>query len=154
MKRLARMLALPVLLGLPAQAPAQASPEAEVEAVVQELFRHMRAGDADAMAALMHDDVRLVTTSVRDGVPVAQVVPVAAWLDGVRNSEAELDERLYDVEVRVSQGLATVWTGYDLLVDGEFSHCGVDAFQLVETAQGWRILQVADTRRREGCPGR
>ena len=102
----------------------------------------------------MHPEARLVTTGVQDGVPVARTVPVAAWLDGVRNSEAELDERLYGVEVRVAQGLATVWTEYDLLVDGSFSHCGVDAFQLVRTEAGWRILQVTDTRMREGCPQR
>ena len=133
---------------------AQEGPEAAVEAVVQELFDHMRAGDADAMAELMHPEVRLVTTGMQGGTPGAQVVPVGAWLDGVRNSTAVLDEELYDVEVRVNQGLATVWTGYELRVDGEFSHCGVDAFQLVRTGDGWRILQVADTRTTEGCPGR
>ena len=154
MNRRAPILVILALLTVPAPASAQVADEAAVEEVVRELFRHMKAGDADAMAALMHDDVRLVTTAVEDGVPVARTVPVPSWLDGVRSSEAELDERLYDVEVRVSQGLATVWTGYDLLVDGAFSHCGVDAFQLVDTAEGWRILQVADTRKREGCPGR
>ena len=154
MTRSIRTLALAALVLLPAPAFAQASDEAAVEAVVVALFDHMRAGDADAMAALMHEDVRLVTTGVQDGAPVARVVPVDSWLEGVRSSTAELDEQLYDVEVRVSGGLATVWTGYDLLVDGEFSHCGVDAFQLVRTSDGWKILQVADTRKREGCPGR
>jgi len=152
--RLARTLMVPALLLAPAPLPAQTDDEAAVRQVVEDLFHHMKAGDADAMAALMHDDVRLVTTGVEDGAPVARVVPVDQWLNGVRQSEAELDERIDDVEVRVSGGLATVWTGYDLLVDGVFSHCGVDAFQLVRTARGWRILQVADTRRREGCPGR
>jgi hypothetical protein len=36
-------------------------------------------------------------------------------------------------------------------VDGEFSHCGVDAFILVLTEDGWRILSIADTRTTEGC---
>lgn len=153
MRRILPTLILATLVAPPALA-GQSSEEAAVEAVVHDLFRFMKAGDADAMAGLMHDEVRLVTTGVQNGAPVARVVPVDSWLEGVRTSEAELDERLYDVEVRVSGGLATVWTGYDLLVDGEFSHCGVDAFQLVRTADGWKILQVADTRRREGCPGR
>jgi uncharacterized protein (TIGR02246 family) len=142
-------LSAPVSLG------AQASDEAAVRAVVQDLFRHMKAGDADAMASLFHDDIRLVSTGVDgSGRPMAQVVPIQAWLDGVRGSTAELDEQVGDLEVRISQGLATVWTPYTLLVDGEFSHCGVDAFQLVRTPDGWRIMEVADTRMQEGCPGR
>ena len=32
-----------------------------------------------------------------------------------------------------------------------FSHCGVDAFQLVKTAAGWKIFQLSDTRRKEKC---
>jgi ketosteroid isomerase-like protein len=122
-------------------------------AVVEELFAAMKAGNADAMEALLHEDVRLVTTGVRDGTPVARVVDVAGWLEAVRGSERELDERLYDTEVHVDQGLASVWTRYDLFVDGVFSHCGVDAFLLVATGGGWRILSIADTRTQEGCRG-
>jgi ketosteroid isomerase-like protein len=122
-------------------------------AVVEELFAAMKAGNADAMEALFHEDVRLVTTAVREGTPVAQLVDVAGWLEAVRASQRELDERLYDTQAHVDQGLASVWTRYDLFVDGEFSHCGVDAFLLVATAAGWKILSIADTRTREGCRG-
>ena len=111
----------------------------------------MKAGDADAMRALLHADVRLVTTGMRDGTPVAQTVPVDRWLEGVRSSTRELDERIHDVRTEQDQGLASVWARYDLFVDGTLSHCGVDAFHLVRTAEGWRILQIADTRTTEGC---
>lgn len=154
MNRIVRTLAMLSLLAAPVAASAQSAEEAAVAEVVEALFRHMKAGDADAMRALLHDDARLVTTALGGGVPPARIVPIDGWLEGVRTSERELDERIYDMEVRVDQGLATVWTGYDLLVDGTFSHCGVDAFQLVRTGAGWRIIQVADTRRQEGCPGR
>lgn len=145
----ALVLAL-ALCGAPAAAQSAA---AEVRDVVEELFRRMKAGDADGMAALLHDDARLVTTGVRDGRPTARPVPVQGWLDGVRGSERELDERLYDTTVHVSQGLAVVWTGYDLFVDGALSHCGFDAFQLVRLPEGWRIIEIADTRRQEACRG-
>jgi len=122
-------------------------------AVVESLFAAMKEGDADAMQALMHEEVRLVTTGVRDGVPSARAVDVAAWLQSVRQSQRELDERIHDTEVHVDQGLASVWTRYDLYVDGAFSHCGVDAFLLVATEGGWKILSIADTRTQEGCGG-
>jgi ketosteroid isomerase-like protein len=132
-------------------APASAQ-EAETPAsVVEALFRAMKAGDADAMAALLHEDVRLITTSVRDGAPVASVVEADRWLEGVRASTRELDERIHDVRTEEEAGLASVWTRYDLYVDGVLSHCGVDAFHLVRTDQGWQIIEIADTRSTEGC---
>jgi hypothetical protein len=41
--------------------------------------------------------------------------------------------------------------GYVFYVGDRFSHCGVDSFQLVRISAGWRIIQIADTRRKEGC---
>lgn len=157
MSRLVRSVmtaaALSALSALPSPVSlaAQTTDEAAVEGVVRALFDHMRAGDTDAMAALMHPDVRLITTGVRDGVPMARVVPISAWLDGVAAATEVLDERLYELEVQVADNLAYVWTEYSLFVGGHFSHCGVDLFDLVRTADGWRIIQVADTRRQEGC---
>lgn len=133
--------------------PAGAQQAMDPRGVVEALFRGMKEGDAQRMAALFHPEVRLVTTSTGPGGPRASVVPVARWLESVGASERELDERIHDVQVQVDQGLASIWAGYDLYVDGELSHCGVDAFHLVRTAEGWRILEIVDTRRTEGCSG-
>jgi ketosteroid isomerase-like protein len=121
--------------------------------VVEALFAAMKAGDADAMQALMHPEVRLISTSVREGAPVAQVMAVDRWLQSVRASTRELDERIYDTQVSVEGGLASVWTRYDLFVDRTHSHCGVDHVLLVRTTDGWRIVEISDTRSTEGCRG-
>lgn len=57
-------------------------------------------------------------------------------------------------QVRIDETLATVWTQYDFHLAGKFSHCGVDAFHLLKTATGWKIVSLADTSRMEGCPQR
>lgn len=146
-----KLLALCVtLIGVGAPAPAFAQ-EAGPGEVVEVLFQAMKAGDADAMAALMHPEVRLMSTQIRDGVPTVQMFPVEAWLTSVRNSPRELDERLHGMEVRSEDAVASVWTRYDLYVDGVVNHCGIDAFHLVKTESGWRILEVVDTHRTEGC---
>ena len=147
---LALMLMVTMAPGLAAQT---AEDEAAVLQVVETLFAMMKDGDAAGMAELMHDDARLVSTSVRDGEPVARVMGVEGWLEGVGGSERELDEQIYGSVVRVSGGLAFVWTSYDLYVDGQHSHCGVDLFDLVRTPDGWKIIGVADTRATEGCRG-
>ena len=140
-------LCLLAVVGTPASAQEGPGPGE----VVELLFRHMKAGDADAMQALMHAEARLVTTSVRDGVPAAQVLGVDGWIEGVRGSTRELDERIHDTQVQVDGGLASVWTRYDLFVGGVHSHCGVDHVLLVLTGEGWRIIHLSDTRTREGC---
>jgi ketosteroid isomerase-like protein len=142
-------LALAAATAAPSRAAAQDTDTPA--AVVEALFRSMKSGDADAMRALLHPEARLITTGVQDGAPVARVVPVDRWLEGVAASTRELDERIRDVRTQQDQGLATVWARYDLFVDGALSHCGVDAFDLVRTADGWRIIGIADTRTTEGC---
>lgn len=134
-------------------APLRGQEALEPAAVVEALFAAMKAGDADAMRALMHPEVRLISTSVRDGVPAVQVVAVDRWLENVGASTRELDERIYDTQVLQEGGLASVWTRYDLFVDGLHSHCGVDHVLLVRAGDGWRIVELSDTRSTEGCRG-
>jgi len=81
--------------------------------------------------------------------------PPDGWIESISSfSGGEIDERFYDPKVEVSGPLASVWTEYDLYVGGEFRHCGVDAFHLALTGDGWKIVHLADTRVREACPTR
>ncbi len=127
-------------------------PEDDVLKTVQSLFDGMRAKDTAKMRALFHADARLMSAGVREGSPRVTVDALTGFLQSVANGPPELlDERLHDTEVRVDGNLAMVWTGYDFYVGSRHSHCGVDVFILGKTAEGWKILDIADTRRREGC---
>jgi uncharacterized protein (TIGR02246 family) len=146
--------ALALLAGL-GPSPLRAQDAAgEVVAVVQRLFDAMRAKDTVALRAVFHPEATL-TGPGRDaqGHVVVRAVPVARFVAGVAGATAHLDEQFWDPEVRVDGDLATVWTPYAFYADGTLSHCGVDAFQLARLDDGWRIIQIADTRRREGCTG-
>lgn len=146
-----------LLMAGPAAAQAGAGPAAPTEitplVVVETLFDGMREGDTDKMRSTFHPEARLVTTGTRNGQPVAGIVPIERWFESVAGADQVLDERIYDATVHVDGNLAVVWTYYTLHVGGRFSHCGYDAFQLVRTADGWKIIEVADTRRTEGCDG-
>ena len=127
--------------------------EQAVRAAVQQLFDGMRSRDTAKMRAVLHPEARLVSTGIRDGAPVVRLVPMARFLESVAGSTGGvLDERLWNTTVQVEAGLATVWTGYTLFVGDRMSHCGIDAFHLVKTPSGWQIIDLADTRRTEGCP--
>lgn len=132
---------------LAAQQPSTDSPLATVE----RLFDAMRRRDTTAMRVLFDSTARLVTTSHRNGQPVMRTAAVEAWLGAVGRATQELDERIWDPVVQVDDNLATVWVKYEFVAGGQFSHCGVDAFQLFKSSAGWKIIQVTDTQRRENC---
>ncbi|MFQ5690525.1 MAG: nuclear transport factor 2 family protein [Gemmatimonadota bacterium] len=130
------------------------TPEEEVLSVVRALFDAMRARDSAAVRAVFNEDARLVTTIDRAGVPAVRLSTIDGFVEVIASATADLDERIRDPEVRIDDDLATVWTPYAFFLDGEFSHCGVDAFLLTRTRDGWKIVHIADTRRRADCdPG-
>lgn len=142
---------LALLLAGSAQLQAQQE-EREVLAVIQQLFDGMRAKDTARMRALLHPHARMVSPAVRDGAVVINVDSPDRWLAGVAGSTAGLlDERTRNPVVHIDGALASVWIEYTFYVGERLSHCGIDTFHLVRTAEGWRIIDLADTRRREGC---
>lgn len=155
MKMAALPFALALSLGAAVPLLAQTEPPdpaSEALRVVERLFDGMRAKDTTLIRSTLHETARLMTAATdRDGTPVVRVGDLDDFLASVAGADAYLDERLYETEVRVDGGLASVWTEYDFWAGERFSHCGVDAFQLARTAEGWKIIQITDTRRREGC---
>lgn len=149
----ARTPILAFALVLLAAAPSWAqSDEAAVLEVVQRLFDGMRAADSTMIRSTFHPEARLVSAGERDGAPALQSLPIDRFVEIAGSPHDEIwDERFWDAEVRIDGRLATVWTDYAFFRGSEFSHCGVDAFQLFRGADGWKIFQLADTRRREGC---
>ena len=136
------------------QASAQGSEE-DVVAVVRQLFEGMRTRDAELLKSLFHPDALMTGTGMRDGMYRATMNPPDGWIESISSFEGpEIDERFYDPTVEISGPLASVWTEYDLYVGGEFRHCGVDAFHLALTEEGWKIVHLADTRVQDGCPTR
>jgi cyanophycinase len=131
--------------------PPSAADERAVTAVVQRLFDAMRAADSAAVRRLFHADARLFIPTMREGRPVVTVRGVHEFVTSIASSTLRLDERFRDAEIRVDGNLATVWTPYEFYRGEEFSHCGIDAFQLARVAEGWTITQISYTTRTEGC---
>lgn len=147
------LFVVPLLFVIPGLARAQTDEEAAARAVVDRLFDAMRAGDSAAFRATLHPQARLVSATVSEGQPVLEIEEsLEGFVTAVGTPHEETwDERIWDVEVRVDGPLAVVWADYAFYIGDRLSHCGVDAFQLFKGSDGWRIFEIADTRRREGC---
>jgi hypothetical protein len=53
--------------------------------------------------------------------------------------------------IQIDGAMANAWTSYEFWVNGSFSHCGVNSFQLFKDEGAWKIIYLIDTRRKEGC---
>ena len=148
-------LAILSLLSLSAAVPIaaqQTDDQKAVLAAIETLFNALKADDTAGMRAAMHPQGRIIQTGTRDGVPFARVNALNDFLSSIGNAKGRgLEERVYTPEVRIDDNLAVAWVYYDFRVGGQVSHCGVDAYHLVRTAEGWRILEIVDTQRREAC---
>jgi hypothetical protein len=152
-RQVVTLLAAVAAASFPVSARAQTAAEQEVLAVVDRVMASMLSRDTAALRSLFDPQARLVTALVRQGQPVMLTETIDGWIRSLSSApdSLRLIERTFDREVRIDGGLATVWTRYTFHVNDRFSHCGVDAFQLVRSGGRWIIVALADTRQREGC---
>lgn len=147
-KGFAAIFVVAVVLCPVPKAGAQMADEEAVVRVVHDLFDGMRDRDTTKITGVFAPGATLGSAG-RDNV---QYSTAENFVMRIGRGTAHLDERVWDWEVRIDGNLAMLWTKYDILIDGEFSHCGVDAFHLHKSSDGWKIFHLADSRRRDpGC---
>jgi len=105
------------------------------------------------MRAVFEPGARLVGIRTRaSGEQYIQTLTVNDFVSFVgRDTRAPWTERAWNPEVRINGTLATVWAEYDFHFGQTFSHCGIDAVQLLKLPIGWKIVSIADTYTKEGC---
>ena len=132
---------------------AQSTTEEEVLQPIHQLFDGMRAGDSSMVRAALHPTARLQTTFTnQEGKPQINTGDLEKFLVSIGTPHEQVfDEQIWGYEVMIEDNLATVWTPYTFYLGERLSHCGVNAFQLANTEDGWKIIQITDTRKKEGC---
>ena len=150
-----RSLLLAVLLATPVALQAQAAPTVapatrdSVIAVAKRLFDGMRAHDG-AMIASTFAEGAMMSGVPRPGQPV-RFQSTEQFVAQAGNPGEPWDEQIYDPIVQVDGDLASLWVFYTFSLGDQFSHCGVDNFQMTRIDGEWKISFLADTRRRTGC---
>jgi len=141
-----------VALAAAASLQAQDAERAEVMVVINRMFDGMRKGDSAMVRSTFHPSLTVASASVRNGTPVLAAGSADEFLNAVGTPHEQVwDERIWDPVVQVDGTLATAWTPYAFHLGDRLSHCGVNAFQLFKGSDGWKIIRITDTRRREGC---
>ncbi len=124
-----------------------------VQQTVSKLFDGMRTGDSTKVRSVFDPSARLQTALTdRQGNPVLKSETIDGFVAAVGSPHDEVwDEKIWSLDANIDGNLATVWTEYTFYTGDKMSHCGVNAFHLFKNAEGWKITQITDTRRRTDC---
>ena len=124
----------------PASTRAQGTAERDaVLKIVQAFFDTMSARDVDGARRILMPQGRFHAMRMRDGKPDPRAFSNEEYFADLQAGKQAMRERMWSPEVRVHGLIATVWTPYDFWIDGKFSHCGIDAFDLIKTEEGWKL---------------
>ncbi len=128
--------------------------EFKVKKVIETFFEALHKGDSTLMKSTLHKEVKIQTTSTdKKGLRILKTEPAATLLSSVANKKPEniYFEKLLSYNIKVDGNLASVWTPYEFYVNGNFSHCGANSFQLFYNNNEWEIIFLVDMRRRDSC---
>ena len=120
----------------PARAQSSTADRDAVLNVMQAFFDTMTAKDIDGAREILVPQGRF--HALRAGAE-PRSLSNEEYLAQLQASKQTMRERIWNPEVRVHGSIATMWAPYDFWIDGKFSHCGVDAFDLIKTDKGWKI---------------
>ena len=128
--------------------------EQEAEQTVKTFFEGFHKGDTALMKSVMMDKVLMQTVyKTKEGMDVLVTEESGKLFKAVvdRTEDQKWEEKILEYKVQVDGNMANVWTPYEFWFNGNFSHCGVNSFQLFHDNGTWKIIYLIDTRRREGC---
>lgn len=131
----------------------QTNEDAEAIAVIKTFFLAMKEADSSKLNSVVHKDIRLQTAGKKKSGEVFMFEEkFEEFVKAVGTPHEETwNEIIHQYEVKIDGPLATVWTPYTFYLGDKLSHCGVNAFQLIKVAAGWKIISIIDTRRKENC---
>lgn len=134
---------------------AQNPKESEVKNVIQNFFKAFHKGDTLLLKQTMAENIVFQSASKnKEGKDVLRQDDVARFIKIIgskRPVTEKWEERISTYTIKIDGNMANAWTEYEFWLDGKFSHCGVNSFQLFHDNGTWKIIYLIDTRRRSNC---
>lgn len=128
---------------------AQNSVEQEVVKPIENLFQAMKSADSIGVKNAFSSSAIMQTFGKNNEIRTEKVEGFAKQVGS--SKVGDLDERFTISKVLVDGNMASVWVPYQFYYKGNYSHCGVNSFQLAKLNNEWKIQYIIDTRRKENC---
>ena len=128
---------------------AQNPSEKEIVKPIENLFNAMKSADSLGVKNAFSNSAIMQTFSKIQEIRTDKVEDFAKQVGA--SQAGDLDERFTISKVLIDGNMASVWVPYRFYYKGNYSHCGVNSFQLAKLNNEWKIQYIIDTRRKENC---
>ena len=133
---------------------AQIEEEVKVKYAVETFFYAFNGKNENAIKRVVDADIKMQTVNLN---AVGNMVVQNTNFNDLVNfmitmpDSIPFHEKILDYKIQIDGGMAHVWAPYEFWYNGEFSHCGVNSFQLYKEKDAWMIIYLVDSRRKEDC---
>ena len=128
---------------------AQNTSEKEIIKPIENLFNAMKSADSLGVKNAFSVSAIMQTFGKNQEIRTDKVEDFAKQVGA--SQAGDLDERFTISKILVDGNMASVWVPYQFYYKGNFSHCGVNSFQLAKINNEWKIQYIIDTRRKDNC---
>lgn len=124
--------------------------EEDVKRTITRLFDAMRNSDSVEILSIFTPDAMMQSVmSDKEGNTSLRKNQVQQFASAIgKMTKGAADEQIEFETIKLDGELAFVWTPYRFILNGKYSHGGVDAFCLVKLKGEWKIQYLIDTRRK------
>ena len=126
---------------------AQNTSEKEIVKPIETLFNSMKSADSLGVKNAFSGSAIMQTFGKNQEIRTDKVEDFAKQVGA--SQAGDLDERFTISKILVDGNMASVWVPYQFYYKGNFSHCGVNSFQLAKINNEWKIQYIIDTRRKK-----
>ncbi len=148
-----KLLILAVALSYSIISFSQSDDRAAILETVQKFFDSIEFRDKQLLESiLVPNSLNISARELDDGEAQINVMSYDEVVSALTRPGRNAKERSWDETVLIQGNIAVVWTPYDFHVDGVFSHCGIDSFQLIKQDGQWLISNSSWTLETENCP--
>ena len=126
---------------------AQNTSEKEIIKPIENLFQAMKSADSLGVKNAFSNSAIMQTFGKNQEIRTDKVEDFAKQVGA--SQAGDLDERFTISKILVDGNMASVWVPYQFYYKGNFSHCGVNSFQLAKINNEWKIQYIIDTRRKK-----
>lgn len=126
----------------------------KVKNVIETFFKGFHAQDSLVMKSVLANEVVLQTTGRnKQGKTLFRTEKIEKLIHSITSipDSVAFEEKLTSWSIQVDRTMANAWVGYEFWLNGQFSHCGINSFQLIDFDGEWKIIYLIDTRGRAGC---
>jgi len=108
---------------------------------INNMFDAMRNHDAKKFLAQFTQHAILERAKIDNQIITSDLNKFSEF---ITTTKKHLDERTFNININISENLASAWVPFAFYLDGKLSHCGVNSFQLIKQQEQWKIRYLID----------